>query len=151
MDKQQHMKTYRSHLTCLMNKVDLTLESEERLSQKQIATLCSSIEQFNERGALLRGMDTDVVATIQGEDELEAEIVESTAIQEAISDKISQIRSVLEVTPTTLSASAPAFVPSEPPTTVEPVVAATHSEHVSRLPKLHLRTFSGNPLDWQGF
>ena len=91
-----------------MHKVDQILESEERLSQRQIATLHSSIEQFSERGVLLRCMDTYIVATIQGEDELEAEIVESAAaIQEAISGKISQIRSVLEPRTTpTLNVSA---------------------------------------------
>ena len=156
MGKQQRKKAsrkgYRSHLTRLMHKVDQILESEERLSQRQIATLHSSIEQFSEQGALLRGMDTDIVATIHGEDKLEAEIVESAAIQEAISDKISQIRSVLEPRTTpTLNVSAPAFVPSELTTTVEVVVATTHREHVSCLPKLHLPTFSGSPLDWQGF
>ena len=97
-------------------------------------------------------MDTDIVATIQGEDELAAKIVESAAIQEAISDKISQIRNVLEPrTMPTLNVSAPTFVPSELTTAVEPVVAATQKAHVSRLPKLRLPTFSGSPLDWQGF
>ena len=156
MDELQRKKTsckgYRSHLTCLMNKVDQIVESEERLSQKQIATLRSSIEQFNERGALLRDMDTEIVATIQGENELEADIVESAAIQEAISDKISLINSVLEtMTMPTLNATALAFVPSEQPIVVEPTVATTQREHVSRLPKLHLPTFSGNPLNWQSF
>jgi len=70
--------------------------------------------------------------------------VESAAIQETISDKISQITSVLNATTTpTLSASVPAFVPSEQPPRPElPVV----TNHVSRLPKLHLPTFSGDPL-----
>ena len=94
-------------------------------------------------------MDTDIVATIQRKVELEAEIVESTAIQEAISDKISQIRSVLEARTTpTLNVSTPAFIPSKLRTTVEPVVATTQTEHVSHLPKFHLPTFSGSPLDW---
>ena len=94
-------------------------------------------------------MDTDIVATMQGKVKLETKIVESTAIQEAISDKISQIRSVLEARTTpTLNISAPAFIPSELRTTVEPVVATTHTEHVNHLPKFHLPTFSGSPLDW---
>ena len=92
------------------------------------------------------------MATIRGEDELEAEIVESAAIQEAISDKISQITSVLDaMTTPTLSASAPVFVPSEQPPMLKPPVVTTHREHVSRLPKLHLPTFSGDPLTWQSF
>lgn len=49
-------------------------------SQKQIITLLSSIEQFTEQGTLLRDMDKDVVVTIQAEDELEVEVVESAVI-----------------------------------------------------------------------
>jgi len=49
-------------------------------SQKQIITLLSSIKQFTEQGTLLRDMDKDVVVTIQAEDELEVEVVESAVI-----------------------------------------------------------------------
>ena len=97
MDELQRKKTsrkgYRSHLMHLINKVEQIVESEERLSQKKITTLRSSVEQFNKRGALLRDMDKEIVATIRGENKLEADIVESaaiqdaTAIQDAISDK----------------------------------------------------------------
>ena len=48
----------------------------------------------------------------------------------------------------TLNASAMAFVPSEVPITLELTVAAIHREHVSRLPKLHLLTFSGDSFNW---
>ena len=150
--KKISRKGYRSHLTRLMNKVDPIIESEERLSKKQIAILNSSIEQFNKRGALLRDIDKEIVATIQEDNELEVEIIENTAIQEAISDKISLIKSILDsVTPPTVNVSAPAFVPSEPPILIEPTVATTRREHVSRLCKLHLPTFSGNMLNWQSF
>ena len=147
--KKISRKGYRSHLTRLINKVDPIIDSTETLSKKQIATLTSSVEQFNERAALLRDLDREIMATIRGDDELEAEIVESAAIQETISDKISQITSVLNAATTpTLSASAPAFVPSEPPPRTEPPVV---TNHVSRLPKLYLPTFSGDPLTWQSF
>jgi len=93
----------------------------------------------------------EIVATIQVEGKLEAEIVESAAIQEAISDKISLIKSVLHsVTMLILNASAPAFVLSEDPTSTL-LVVTSHREHASRLPKLHLLNFSGDPLSWQSF
>ena len=99
---------------------------------------------------MLRDINKEIVATITREDELEAEILESAAIQEAISDKICITKSVLDsMTTPTLNVSAPAFVPSEHPH--EPIVVAPRREHVSRLPKLHLPTFSGNPLNWQRF
>ena len=111
--KKTSRKGYRFHLMCLMHKVDPFNKSEERLSQKLIANVRSSIEQFAEQGALLRDIDKDIVATIQAEDKLEAEVVESAVIQEVISDKISLIKSVLNsLTTSTLSASTLVFVPS---------------------------------------
>jgi len=112
--------------------VDPIIDSEERLNNKQIATFTSSIAQFNKCEALLRDMDKEIVATNQGEDEVEAEIVESAAIQEAISDKLSQIKSVLDATSTpTLNASAPVFVPSDQPIVSELPVVTQHREQVS--------------------
>ena len=66
-------------------------------------------------------MDLEIANTTTGEDELEAEIVESAAIQEVISDKISQVKMTLNrlttTTPsTTLSVSGTEFVPPEHPT-----------------------------------
>ena len=139
-----------------MNKVDPIIESEERLSKKQIAILNSSIEQFNKRGALLRDIDKEIVATIQEDNELEVEIIENTAIQEAISDKISLIKSILDsVTPPTVNVSAPAFVPSEPPILIEPtVVESTSVDYPSYIyqPSLGICStgrVSGTPLMWQ--
>jgi len=57
-------------------------------SEKEIATLTNSIEQFNEHTMLLKEVDQKIANTITGEDDLEAEIIESAAIQEAISDKL---------------------------------------------------------------
>ena len=110
---------------------------------------------------LLKQMDLEIANTITGEDELEAEIVESAAIREAISDKISQVKRTLNrfttTTPsTTLSVSATEFVPPEHPTVPMPVTnpityPGTARPSVSRLPKLSLPTFSGDPLMWQSF
>lgn len=65
------------------------MDSEGTPSERDIATLSSSIEQFNERASLLKQADQEIANTITGEDDLEAKIIESAAIQEAISDKIS--------------------------------------------------------------
>ena len=146
--KKASRKAYRSHLTRLLRKVDAILDSDTRPTEAQIATLTSSIEQLTERGTLLRELDNQIAATIGTEDELEAEIIEAEATQESIHDKISQIRRVIELHTTpptrTLSVSATEFVPaSDPPPRREPPV--------SRLPKLDLPSFSGDPLTWQSF
>ena len=70
-------------------------------------------------------MDLEIANTITCEDELEAEIVESAAIQEAISDKISQVKRTLNrlTTPTPsimLNVSATEYVPPQQPTVPMP-------------------------------
>ena len=79
------MKAFWSHLTCLIKKVDAIVDSENAPSKRGIATLTSSVEQFNEDATLLKHVDQDIANTVTVEDELEAEIV---SIQEAILDKI---------------------------------------------------------------
>ena len=145
--KKASRKAYRSHLMRLLRKVDAILDLETRPTETQIATLTSSIEQLTERGTLLRELDTQIAATIETENELEAEIIEAEATQEAILDKISQIRRRIDAhaAPVThpLNVSATEFMPSGP--------VPRREQPVSRLPKLNLPSFSGDPLTWQGF
>ena len=145
--KKASRKAYRSHLTRLLRKVDAILDLETRPTETQIATLTSSIERLTERGTLLRELDTQIAATIETENELEAEIIEAEATQEAILDKISQIRRRIDshASPVTrpLNVSATEFMPSEP--------VPRREQPVSRLPKLNLPSFAGDPLTWQGF
>ena len=145
--KKASRKAYRSHLTRLLRKVDAILDSETRSTETQIATLTSSIEQLTERGTLLRELDGQIATTIQTESELEAEIIEAEATQEAIRDKISQIRRKIDSHASSvsrpMSVSASEFVPSDPSPRREPPV--------SRLPKLNLPSFAGDPLTWQSF
>ena len=129
--KKTSRKGYRSHLTRLLKKVDAIMDSESTPSEKDFATLTSSIDQLHERAKLLQEADQEIANTITGEDELEAEIVESAAIQEMICDKISQIKSIIHkltapttttttTPPVTLNVSATEFVPPQHPTVREP-------------------------------
>ena len=142
--KKMSRKGYRSHLTRLIRKIDAVIDSEIRPTEKDITTLTSSIEQFNEHAAFLQEADQEIANTITGEDELEAEIIKSAAIQETISDKISHIKRILNrlttpAAPTTLSVKE--FVPLSSPT------GTVSTPSVSRLPKLNLPTFTGDPLN----
>ena len=149
--KKASRKAYRSHLTRLLRKVDAILDSETRPTETQIATLTSSVEQLTERGTLLRELDGQIAMTIQTENELEAEIIEAEATQESIHDKISQIRRITDThaSPVSrpLSVSATEFVPID--RTSEP--STRRESPVSRLPKLNLPSFAGDPLTWQSF
>ena len=147
--KKTSRKGYRSHLTHLFKKVDAIMDSEGTPSEKDFTTLTSSIDQLHERAKLLQEADQEIANTITGEDELEAEIVESAAIQEMICDKKSQIKSIIHkltgptttTPPVTLNVSAAEFVPPQHPTVREPpaqllTVPPTARQPVSRLPKL---------------
>ena len=90
--KKASRKAYRSHLTRLLRKVDTILNLEIRFTETQITTLTSSIQQYTEQGTLLRELDVQITAIIETENEIEVEIIEAEAIEEAILDKISQIR-----------------------------------------------------------
>lgn len=48
---------------------------------------CYLIKQFNEHTALFKEVDQEIANTITHEAELKAEIIESSAIQEAILDR----------------------------------------------------------------
>ena len=64
------------------------MDSESRPSEKDFMTLTNSIEQLNECATLLKVADQEIASTIAGEDKLEVEIIESAAIQKAISGKL---------------------------------------------------------------
>ena len=92
-----------------------------------------------------------------GEDDLEAEIIESAAIQEAISDKISQVKRILNmfttpIPPAMLNVPAAEYLCHLHNQRGQCHYPGYHPPHyfyrqsVSRLPKLSLPKFSGNPL-----
>ena len=145
--KKASRKAYQSPLTCLLRKVNAILDLDTRPTETQIATMTNSIEQLTEQGTLLRKLDAQIAATVEMENELEAEIIKAEATQEAIVDKISLITQRIDshASPVTrpLNVSAMEFMPSEP--------VPRREQHVSRLPKLNLPSFAGDPLTWQGF
>jgi len=81
--KKTSRKGYQSHLTHLMKKVDAIMDSESRPSEKDIAVLTNYIMSAQ---CCLKKWTKRLPTQSQGEDDLEAEIIESAAIQEAISD-----------------------------------------------------------------
>ena len=105
--KKASRKAYRSHLTHLFRKVDAILDPETRPTETQIATLTSSIEQLTERGTLLRELDAQIAATIETENEIVVQIIESEATREAILDTISQIKRRIDSLHTSPTTPAP--------------------------------------------
>jgi len=100
----------------LFKKVDTILNSDSRPNDKQTAILTNAVEQFTERATMLKQLDNEICSTIQNEDELEAKIIESAAIQEAIQDKLTEIKAILNpptvTTTRALNIAATEFVPT---------------------------------------
>ena len=83
-------------------------------------------------------------------------------MQEGILDKISQVKRILDSRSSTtghpLDVSAAVFVPtsrelshSETVTSVTEEPVPRREQPISRLPKLNLPNFAGDPLTWQSF
>ena len=155
---------HRSHLTRTYRKIDDLLTSGRSLSDTQIATLTSSLEQLTQKRETLQQLDTEIAGAIETPEDLEAEILEAEETQELLLHKISQIKRMIELTSaptdwTSLSAEATEFVPAvfsaTHSTTSRPSVEepATRKDHpvTSRLPKLSLPNFAGHPLTWHTF
>ena len=93
MEELQHKKGLPISFNAPLRKVDTILDSETRPTKMQIATQTSSIEQLTEQGTLLCKLDAQIATTIETENEFEAEIIiDAESIQEAILDKMSQIK-----------------------------------------------------------
>ena len=140
--KKASRKAYQCHLTRLLRKVNAILDLEARPTETQIATLTSSIQQLTKQGTLLCELDAQIAATIEMENELEAEIIEAEATQEAILDKISQIRRRIDSHASRvtrpLNISATEFLLSEP--------VPRREQPVNYQSNLNLPCFAGDPL-----
>jgi len=97
---------------------------------------------------MLQQLDNEICSTIQNEDELEANIIESAAIQEAIQDKLTEIKAILN--PPTVTTTYPLNIAATEfvSTSDHHTLPSRRKQATSRLPKL---SFSGDPLTWQSF
>ena len=155
------------------------MESGKTPSDSQITTLKSSLEQLQRKAEIIRDLDAKIVQATQDPSELEAEIFESEEIQDTIIKKTGSIKEFLSChvqsgvpvktrVTQTLDVSAQPFstqhqdsltstdepLPSNRSSTDSRPSVQIHDSatlSVSRLPKLNLPIFSGEPLSWQTF
>jgi len=218
---QASRKAHRSHLTRTYSKLREILETEEELSDSQLATLNTALDKLERKRLVLLELDEKIAEAIQEPDELESEVLEAEDIQDSIYEMVDEVKRFLSKlsvastvappssstepqtvdsenlkVPSNLSVTAQPFQPQT--ATVEQVglledsqvsrpshnpmeqagsledVQVPHppqrfadsllnsasssghvglytSQSVSRLPKLSLPTFSGDPLSWQTF
>ena len=84
MERLQHVKAsrkaYRSHLTRTYKKIDKILETDSPVTDFQIATLTSALEQLNQKKTLISQFDSQIADTIEMPKDLETEILEAEGI-----------------------------------------------------------------------
>ena len=151
-------KAYRSHLTRIYRKMDDILEVDAPKTDLQVSTLTSVLEQLNQKKTQISQLDAQIAESIETSEELETEILQTEEVQ---SGRITRLRQFFEQRSRTstapLDVHAAEFTSSSPATSTEtltrmlPTPPAARREPVSRLPKLSLPNFSGNPLAWQSF
>ena len=116
---------------------------------------------MNQKKTTISQLNSQIIDAIETSEGLEAEILEVEGIRDELTDKITRLTQFLEqrsqVSTRPLDAHATEFVPIPsvsgviPTSTSEAPLSSTRREPVSRLPKLNLPIFSGDPLTWQGF
>ena len=139
---------YRAHLTKLLQTLtDILNEAQPPLSEDKIATLKDLYEQLERKQELISNLDAKILESTTDDTEIETEVLQTEEISSSISTAKAKIKQRL--TPTT---SASAVTPQR--TDVQPLPPSPSvpiHEHFTRLPKLDLPQFTGNPLYWQSF
>ena len=146
----------------------------EAMDELQLTALTTASEQLQRRKETIAQVDSRIVELITNPEGLEEAILETEETQDKILEKINQISKFVELQGRTTTTPSPP-VPLPPPVTAsvtlpQPVTVSTTAEtrprvitsttdptvsiqpqNMSRLPKLTLPVFSGDPLTWQTF
>ena len=165
-------KAYRSHFTRIYRKIEDIFEADTPMTDSQISTLTSALEQLNQKKTQISQLDVQIAESIENAEDLETEILQAEEVQGKLLDRITRLKHFFEqrtrVSTRPLDVRAAEFTPTPlvteaphsstmtrtltPPATDTPLSSAvTRREPISRLPKLSLPIFSGNLLTWQGF
>ena len=92
---QASRKGFKSHVTRLYNKVDELIDNE--VDEYSVALLTKTMEQLRSKGDKLNKIDEQIVTLINDPEELEYYIVESEELQDAITDKMTKIRTFIDL------------------------------------------------------
>ena len=88
---------YRAHLTQTIKKAtNITTKESDSLTNSDIASLKSIIEQLTRKRSILQELDDKIVAMIEEPKELEKEVFQSEDIKEEIDETSAQISNIIE-------------------------------------------------------
>lgn len=133
-------KGYRTHLKKLLQNVNELLTAEGPLTPSITISLRDMHEQLKRKETLIAALDATILAALENDDEIEAEVLQTEEIHSLISTTTTQISHRLNP-----SGATPH------PARTEPRGSSSSGDTATRLPKLDLPQFSGNPLHWQPF
>ena len=100
-------------------------------------------EQLQRKQELISGLDAKILEATTDEEEIEAEVLQTEEINSSISTAKAKITQRLRSTISTTTEVRTSRDHTSPPSAVLP--------QVTRLPKLELPQFNGDPLVWQTF
>ena len=135
---------FRAHLTKLLQSLHEILTDAQPLTYNNVGTLRDLYEQLQRKQQLISELDVKILEATTTEEEIEEEVLQSEEINSSIYTAKAKITQRL--TPTT-SAS----VVTPPWTDAHTSAPTPVHEHFTRLPKLEIPKFAGNPLHWQSF
>ena len=130
---------YRAHLTKLLQSVDELLRSNQPLTEDVTITLRDMHEQLQRKEGLISALDAKILETLDNDEEIESEVLQAEDITSLITTTKAKINHRLNPPPAPSSSQPHRTEPRE------------SSDTATRLPKLDLPQFSGNPLYWQPF
>ena len=137
---------YLTHLKKLLRSAEELLSTAEPLGDDNVVTLRDLNEQLQRKYDLITTLNVRILEATEGDDEIEAEVLQSEETASTISAMKARI--INRLNPTAVARTT-SHATSPPPTTEH------HADHTrdttTRLPKLDLPQFSGNPLNWQPF
>jgi len=146
---QSSRKGYRAHLKKLLQSADELFEATQPLSEDKVAALKDLYEQLQRKHEVISALDAKILDAIEGDEQIEAEVLQTEDIASSISTTKAKITHRLR----SISSShgTTSRVHSSPPTPAVTVERLTQHERITRLPKLDLPQFAGNLLLWQSF
>jgi len=159
---------------------DLESISEESITESRKLMASTTLAQLRAKRDQIARLDTAIAARIETEAEFEEETINADTYQFSLKERIAFLTEFVRkaglppprlslplvssgaVLPPTSEVDTSVVIPPEATTHTKPAhvsfsdahdtVATPHTfQNVSRLPKLSLPTFSGDPLQWQTF
>ena len=135
-NKINQRKGHRSYVTRVM---DNTKELLFRFSESERDRLSGLRVVIVEKMSVLKDLDEDILCGLSEEGEIEIEVVRSSELRADMQELIAKIESKLKIVDVSDRSRSSS------------VTTATKVQNITRLPKLSLQSFSGNPLEFQSF